>query len=191
MHWVDDQYTLVYPTAIREITRNISYSEMERLGIKRIIIFECGVHDCTPIYMHFPTKRLTPNSLDFSHQQLFRHATGNVCPNSWCQAAEAASPQLCCSSRAAGNAAFSSDSIRLSHFCPLALIEPFCWHQTKVYLGRVKFADLLTFCQEEKSTNNSHFWRNINPSLPNVSRPLTPLSEWLEPEHAGASWLSK
>ena len=57
-----------------------------------------------------------------------------------------------------------------------------------------KFADLFTFCQKEQSTNNSQFWRNINPSLPNASRPLTWhqwLSEWLEPEHAGASWLSK
>ena len=34
---------LVYPTAMREITRSISYSEMERLGIERIIILECGV----------------------------------------------------------------------------------------------------------------------------------------------------
>ena len=40
------------------------------------------------------------------------------------------SPQLCCSSREAGNAAFPPppDSIRLSHFCPpLALNELFCW----------------------------------------------------------------
>ena len=134
----------------------------------------------------------TPNFLDFSHQQLFRQATGYVCPNSWSQAAaQAASPQLCCCSRAAGNAAFSSDSIRLSHFCPLALIEPFCWHQTKVYLGRVKFADLFTFCQKEQSTNNSQFWRNINPSLPNVSRPLTPMTVRVARSRARRSQLVK
>ena len=50
MHWLDGLYRLVYSTAMREITRSISYSEMERLGIERIIILECGVCDCTPIY---------------------------------------------------------------------------------------------------------------------------------------------
>ena len=50
MHWLDGLHRLVYPTAMREITRSISYSEMERLGIERIIILECGVYDCTPIY---------------------------------------------------------------------------------------------------------------------------------------------
>ena len=50
MHWLDGLYRLVYSTAMREITRSISYSEMERLGIERIIILECGVYDCTPIY---------------------------------------------------------------------------------------------------------------------------------------------
>ena len=98
----------------------------------------------------------TPNFLDFSHQQLFRQATGYVCPNSWCQAAsQAASPQLCCCSRAAGNAAFSSDSIRLSHFCPLALIEPFCWHQTKVYLGSSRTSSLSAKKNNPQTTRNS------------------------------------
>ena len=50
MHWLDGLYRIVYPTAMRELTRSISYSEMERLGIERIIILECGVYDCTPIY---------------------------------------------------------------------------------------------------------------------------------------------
>ena len=108
----------------------------------------------------------TPNFLDFSHQQLFRQATGYVCPNSWSQAAaQAASPQLCCCSRAAGNAAFSSDSIRLT-------LLPTCAHWTLLLTSDKslpwKFADLFTFCQKKQ------FWRNISPSLPNVSRPLTP-----------------
>ena len=73
MHWVDDgQYRLVYPTTIREITHNISNSKIERLGVKRIIIFECGVYDCTLICMHFSTDTqfswlLSPAALPTGH----------------------------------------------------------------------------------------------------------------------------
>ena len=187
MHWLDGLYRLVYSTAMREITRSISYSEMERLGIERIIILECGVYDCTPIYTSRQNTQLSwllsPAALPTGHWLRL--------PKLLKSGSSTSSNSSTLLLQQSSNAAFSSDSIRLSHFCPLALIEPFCWHQTKVYLGRVKFAELFTFCQKEQSTNNSQFWRNINPSLPNVSRPLTPMTVRVARARARRSQLVK
>ena len=47
-----------------------------------------------------------------------------------------------------------SDSHTFAH---LRSLNPFADIRQKVCLGRVKFADFLTFCQEEQSTNNSQF----------------------------------
>ena len=185
MHWLDGLYRLVYSTAMREITRSISYSEMERLGIERIIMWGLWLHP----NIYFPTKHptfLTSLTSSSSDRPL---ATFAQTP----EVRQQHKQQFLNSAAAAEQQAMLLSPLTQSdsHFCPLALIEPFCWHQTKVYLGRVKFADFLTFCQKEQSTNNSQFWRNINPSLPNVSRPLTPMTVRVARARARRSQLVK
>ena len=125
MHWLDGLYRLVYSTAMREITRSISYSEMERLGIERIIILECGVYDCTPIYTSRQNARhptfLTSLTSSSSDRPL---ATFAQTP----EVRQQHKQQVLNSAAAAEQQAMLLSPLTQSdsHFCPLALIEPFC-----------------------------------------------------------------